>query len=112
MNCLKCGKETRGADVFCESCLQDARSYPVKPGTAIHIQQRDAVIAAHKKTPLHIGPTPNEQIRQLRRTVRRLSLTVAVLSVVLCLIAAMLIHTLSNPAEDTDIGKNYTAVEP
>ena len=112
MNCLKCGKETRGADVFCENCLQDARSYPVKPGTAIHLQQRDAVIAERKKTPLQIGPTPNEQIRQLRRTVRRLSLTVAVLSVVLCLIAALLIHNLSNSAEGSDIGRNHTLIQP
>lgn len=112
MNCLKCGKEALGTNVFCENCLQDARSYPVKPGTAIHLHQRDAVISQRKQAPAHRGPTPNEQIRQLRRTIRRLSLTVAVLSVVLCLVAAMLIHTLSTPAEDSEIGKNYTTVQP
>lgn len=110
MNCLKCGKEAQGNNVFCPECLLDASAYPVKPGTALQLHPRNAA-AERKAVPRFRTPTPAEQIQQLRGSVRWLSLTVAVLSVVLCLTAAMLIHTLNTPAEDKQIGKNYTTVD-
>ncbi len=113
MNCLKCGKETQNNDVFCESCLQSAKAAPVRPGTAIHLPQREAPSQEKKPAPRRHIPTPAEQILQLRGTIRWLSIVVAVLSVVLCLTAAMLIHTLTTPADTgADLGRNYTTVDP
>lgn len=112
MNCLKCGKETQNNAVFCESCLQSAKAAPVKPGTAIHLPHREALPQEKKTVPRRHIPTPAEQILQLRGTIRWLAVTVAVLSVVLCLTAAMLIHTLSSPTDTgSDLGRNYTTID-
>ena len=40
MNCLKCGTEIPGEQVFCDSCLADMERHPVKPGTPVNIPKR------------------------------------------------------------------------
>ena len=92
MNCLKCGKEAEGNNVFCDQCLQDAKSYPIKPGTVVQLHPRDAA-AERKAAPRFHGPTPAEQIQQLRRKNRRLSWIIAALVLLLGVAAAALLQS-------------------
>lgn len=110
MNCLKCGKETQEAQVFCGDCLQIMDSYPVAPGTAIHLPHRESA-AQEKKPPRRRELTAAETISQLRGMIRWLTATVAILSVLLCLIAGLLIHTLDDPSGSGTIGRNYTTTD-
>ena len=71
MHCIKCGKETKGSDVFCQDCLLVMQTQPVKPGTAVHIPVRPASkkSASRKKT-----LSPEEQAtkdRAMHRTSSR-----------------------------------------
>ena len=40
MNCLRCGRETSGQQVFCDTCLDDMARHPVKPDVAIYLPVR------------------------------------------------------------------------
>ena len=109
MFCLKCGKEIAEDQVFCPDCLAVMEAYPVKPDTVIHIPHRP-VRAPEKR---HHTLSAREQLLQLRKTVRWLMLTVAVLAVVLMLTAAMLLHQLDTPNAPASLplGRNYTTAQ-
>ena len=70
MNCMKCGREIPSEDVFCSDCLADMEKYPVKPGVVVQIPTRPAAPAV-KKTVKRIL-SPEEQVKYLRKQVRRL----------------------------------------
>lgn len=108
MSCLKCGKPTEEKQAFCGECLALMEKYPVKPGIAIHLPQRDSV-PQEKKTPArHREPTAAEQAEHLRKMIRWLLGMIAVLSVLLVLTAGMLLHIMSKDTPAGNIGKNYT----
>lgn len=109
MFCLKCGKVISEDQVFCPECLSVMEAYPVKPDTVVHIPQR-APRSPEKK---HRTVSPKEQIYQLRKTVRWLMLTSAVLMVALLLTAAMLLQQLDKPntPAGTPLGRNYTTAQ-
>lgn len=81
MNCMKCGRETAGTDVFCEKCLAAIARYPVKPGTPVHLPKRSDAQRTRKRRP----PTPEEIIVQLRVKLRRRKLTILILLLLLLL---------------------------
>ena len=85
MNCMKCGRETAGTDVFCEKCLAAIARYPVKPGTPVYLPKREEgpSVRSRKKRP----PTQDEIIVLLRIKLRRRKLTILIL--VLLLLAAL-----------------------
>ena len=112
MLCLKCGKETAENQVFCDDCLEVMQAYPVKPGTAIHLPHRE--LPSHEKKPSRRQEAPQaDQLSQLRVLIRCLAATIAVLSVLLCATAAMLIHTLDRDSAfpGSAIGRNYTTAD-
>ena len=113
MYCLKCGRDTESSQIFCDRCLQVMAENPVKPGTAILLPHQ-MTQEPSKKQPRRRRPmTPEEQICHLSRTVRRLGFLVAVVSLLLCLVAGMLVHTLlQRPVTPGEMGRNYTAVAP
>jgi uncharacterized protein YbaR (Trm112 family) len=110
MQCLKCGKKTADKQVFCEDCLAVMQAYPVKPGIPIHLPQRERR-APDRKSPPQRDPTPADQLRDLRTTVRWLLGVIAVLSLLLLLTAGMLIHTLEQETPHPTIGRNYTTAD-
>ena len=64
MNCMKCGREIAEEAVFCESCLEDMRKYPVKPGIAVQLPgKKDAPVPRKSHTRRRQPPTPEEQIQ-------------------------------------------------
>ena len=114
MNCLKCGKETEFGQVFCKECQGGMKKYPVNPNTAVHLPQRDP--DWDKKATYEREPTEADVIRQLKRIIRWLTLTVGILALLLCLLAGLLFTRLGTATPDidignmSDIGKNYSTV--
>ena len=109
MNCMKCGRETRDENVFCQDCLLDMEKYPVRPGTVVLLPRRRESSVVKKIQKRHV-PTADEQIAFLRRWV-------LILSVVLCICIAA-IALMINPTmhyildEHVEIGQNYSTVTP
>lgn len=109
MYCMKCGKETKEDQVFCDSCLGLMEQFPVKPGTYVQLPVRPAV--ANKKSPTRKKVlTQEEQLARLRRAVRHLAVALACSLLALGLTLSLLIHTLSEQTAGEDIGKNYNTV--
>ena len=67
MNCLKCGIEISGEQVFCDSCLADMERHPVKPGTPVNIPMRSKPLPV-KRTHRKIQK-PEELIAAQRRLI-------------------------------------------
>ncbi len=107
MGCLKCGKETKENQVFCHGCLAVMEGYPIKAGAVIHLPHREPRTTEKKAQPAH-KKEPMDQLVQLRRTTHWLMATIAVLSVLLCLCAGMLLQLLSKNDQPPVIGRNYT----
>ena len=104
MNCMKCGREIPDGQVFCSSCLEVMTAYPIPPETHVSIPKRPvkAVDKKSKKT------TPAEQIRQLKRVIHWLLVTVAILIAAMGMLAILLLQ--QPQAEQRPIGRNYTTV--
>lgn len=106
MSCLKCGKETADGQVFCQRCQEVMQRYPVKPGTAIHLPSREIPIL--EKKPVRQKEEANDQLSQLKTLTRWLTAAIALLSLLLCISAGMLLQLLQNQSAKPAIGKNYT----
>ncbi len=108
MQCLKCGKETAEEKVFCDSCLEVMDQYPVNPSTPVPAPRVDANIQ-EKKAARRRPPTEEETILQLKGLIRLLTVTVAILAVVLCFVAGLLLQQLEINQNNSAIGRNYTS---
>lgn len=106
LNCIKCGKETTREQVFCDDCLLASESYPVNPSTVVLLPQRDP--SWDKPPVFEKEKTEADIIRNLRRIIRWLALTIAVLTVLLGLLAGIFINYLSQSQQDPNIGQNYS----
>ena len=72
MGCMKCGRDISENQVFCDSCLEVMARYPVKPETAVQLPHRkDPSVPKKAHTRRRQPPTPEEQIRVLKKRVRR-----------------------------------------
>lgn len=109
MQCMKCGREIEGAQVFCDACLENMAQAPVKPGTPVTIPTRPPKI---RKLPTPPQIKPEEQILKLRRTVHRLRITIAVLVSLLVLTGGILSYQIFQNDEGPAIGQNYSTVAP
>ena len=111
MLCLKCGKETKDGQVFCDQCLSQMDAYPVKPEIHIQLPSRPAKIPPKKAGRKKHALSPEEQVVCLKARVRRLIAATVLLALMLCATAGVLLYTLTTP-EDTEWGKNYTVEIP
>ena len=112
MFCLRCGRDTGGEQIFCNKCLDSMKQYPIKPGTAVQIPDRQAYFEKHQPEPRnHVSP--EELVPQLRRIVRILVAALLVLSVSLGITAWLLIQSISDSAIQFpgNMGRNYTTIE-
>ena len=108
MLCLKCGKKTEEAQVFCAECLEAATKYPVKPGTAVQLLAREQRAMEKKQPQRHREDSTAELLAQQQRTIRWLFAVIAVLSVLLLFTAGMLLRLMDKDTSTNAIGKNYT----
>lgn len=107
MNCMKCGRELKEKQAFCERCLAEMEKYPVRPNTVVQIPNRPPVVKkVHQR---HI--TPEERLAALRRRCRRLTVGLAVA----WLLIAALATTVGIAVYELDfqrlLGQNYSTAE-
>lgn len=109
MQCIKCGKDAPENQVFCESCLQVMDAYPVKPDAAIHLPNR-ANQPASKKASRKKNLPAEEQIANMKKTIRRLRLFSVLLALLLTLAIGVLVYHMTRPQQQEDpvSKKNYT----
>ncbi len=112
MNCVKCGREIENDQVFCPVCLEEMEQYPVKPGTVVHIPKHPEDETDKKPAPRKKPvPTPEEQIRRLKKKVMGLRM-ILVLMMLLC---GLLSFGLGKVIMELDfyrfLGQNYSAEE-
>lgn len=108
MNCLKCGRETIGEQIFCEDCLLVMQKYPVKPGTAVKLPDRRETTSFRRAVKRRPTVSPEEQIRVLRKRVSHLTIG---LILALLTVAALIYPTISYLMEEHyKPGQNYNVV--
>ncbi len=108
MNCLRCGRDIDGENVFCNSCRNEMEAYPVKPGTPIQLPHRDEDALAKKKSKRKRPANPEEQIAALKRSLKKSRRFSAFLIILLVFALAVILYQLHHQYyEDSNIGRNY-----
>ena len=112
MNCMKCGRELNGEGVFCPECLEEMAKYPIKPGTVVHLPRRKYEPPLKKAMNRRKAqPAPEEQVKNLRKLVRRL---MGALLITLVLLGVSGYFTVVHLLENNVVrlpGQNYSSVE-
>ena len=109
MNCMKCGREVKEGQVFCWDCLADMEKYPVKPGTVVQLPRHRSEPAVYKKViPRKKVLTPEEQVKKLKRRIRRMAVGILIL---LAVIATLLYPMVAEIIEGSKPrpGQNYSS---
>ena len=96
MNCIRCGKETEDKAVFCPECLENMAQYPVKPGTIIHIPQRQDP-ANLKQTKKKRELSAEEQLNNAQNLIQLLIVALLAMLSALIITGAILVYVISNP---------------
>lgn len=110
MHCMKCGKESDEGAVFCESCLDTMKQYPVKPGTPVILPHRTESTAVKKVPPRRKQLSTEEKLTKSRRVIQVLSTILAIALLLLFFAVYFLYHTLSADTPEENIGQNYNTV--
>ena len=106
MNCIKCGRETRGEDVFCLDCLAEMERYPVEPGTVVLLPRRKE--SSGKKVTKRHTPAPEELVVALRKQNAALLLLLVACIIAIVLMFEPTMHYVNE--EHYEIGQNYSSV--
>lgn len=109
MFCMKCGKQVKDDQVFCDACLEDMEKYPVKPETHVQLPNRPES-AAKKAAPKKKKLTLKEQNDRLQKALRILAATLAVTLLAFAVTVSLLIHTAQERGVKEAVGKNYNTV--
>ena len=106
MNCMKCGREVEDGQVFCQECLAEMETDPIRISTPVHIpRQPTKGTAAH-----HPVYHPEEEARRLERSNERLRVWVILLAMATLLLAMAVYHReVANVVGE--LGKNYSVIE-
>ena len=106
MNCIKCGRETRGDDVFCQECLAEMEKYPVQPGTVVLLPRRKD--SSSRKAPKRHAPPPEELVVALRQQKAALLFLLVACLIAIALMFEPAMHYVRE--EHYEIGQNYSSV--
>ena len=107
MQCLRCGRETEGEQVFCFLCESVMVKHPVKPNTVVTIPERAAVV---RPAPVRKPARQEEDTAGLRRTIAQLRLWVCMLLAALMLCVAALTWQELTQQDKPVIGQNYSSI--
>ncbi len=107
MNCMKCGREIPSEDVFCPDCLADMEKYPVKPGVVVQIPTRP--VAPAVKKPAKRILSPEEQVKLLRKRIRRLWGALILSMLVAAAAVGLAIYGLQDEELQIIPGQNYSS---
>ena len=111
MNCMKCGRETVGSDVFCTQCLAEMEEYPVRPGTVVQLplrREEPAVKKSHSRR--KAAPPPEEQVRRLKKVVRKQRVAILVLILLLAVAGYFAGKYILDATAELLPGQNYHSV--
>ena len=112
MRCLRCNRETTDNQVFCDECLAQMKTEPIKPGTPVNLVKRPPSVP---REPLQPQIRPEEQFAHLEHRISRLHRWIAALVILAMLFAGILGWTIWHSDDGFAIGQNYTpmtTVEP
>lgn len=107
MECLKCGRETAGSEVFCAECLKSMENSPVKVNSPVVIPHRDA---RQRRAPQKKTPKPEEIIAGLNQKIKRLRVALCVIGALFVLSTCALGYLVWDSINETDLGSNYSTV--
>ena len=113
MHCMKCGRKIENNGVFCDECLGVMEKYPVKQNAPLQLSRAKIETDIRRPAKTKLQAAPEEQVRGLRRQMRRLRLLVVILLLVVSLLTAALAYLVffQPDAAEKDWGKNYTTSE-
>lgn len=109
MECIKCGRETD--QTFCAQCRETMKDYPVKPGSVVQLPKSKPDYAQRRNVRRTAQITPEMQVEQLKKKLRKLWVTV----VCLCLVIALLctgLFLLYRRSRQPLPGQNYSVTHP
>ena len=111
MNCMKCGKEIEEGQFFCEECQSFMNANPIRANIVVTIPNRPAPAPAKRRGRRKKYVSAEEQVRSLRGTLR-VMVVIWLLTILLFSLAAIyIVRLLDTPAEEPNIGQNYSTVE-
>lgn len=112
VNCMRCGKENKGKDVFCPDCLSDMERYPVKPGTVIHIPAHKGLEDRQQRRKKEL--TAEEQLAIAEKQILNLKRWLVVMTTVAALLGTLLYFSITTPRaqnqEQNPQVRNYTSM--
>ena len=110
MNCLRCGRETQEDHVFCDSCLEEMKKYPVRPGTAVMLPRRGEE-ASPKKIKRHVKPVLplEDQVRKLKK--QRFWILFASILTAVVLISSLVLTYADLKKNELRPGQNYSSMD-
>ena len=106
MNCLKCGRELREGQVFCDACLESMEKEPIKINTPVVIPPQPKTKPSRHR-PLF---NPDEEVKRLQKVNQNLILWLILTSVAAALFAFGLYHQEFLEVVE-EIGRNYNVIE-
>ncbi len=109
MNCIKCGVEIKEPQVFCDRCLEEMEQYPVKPNVTVTLPPQVKASVSKKKNRRQRYTKPEDQIRQLRSTLRILLAALAVVFIAFVMVAVMMLNLLNEKEDETPSGQEYNS---
>lgn len=111
MYCLKCGRDIEEGQVFCDSCLEVMKKYPVKPNIAIQLPGRkEAPVQKKMYVKRRQPPTLEEQLLRLKKRIKGL----LILWFITLLLLAATIYPTVRFFQDFSFqlpGQNYTIID-
>ena len=111
LNCMKCGRETVDNEGFCAECLAEMEKYPVRPGMVIYLPQRREEPAPKKShSRRKAAPSPEEQVKRLKKLVHRQSVAIVVLILLLLAVGHFAGMYLLDATAEFLSGQNYNAI--
>ena len=110
MGCLKCGRDVQEGQIFCDSCLESMARSPVKAGTPVLLPKPREAGSPRKSSRLKLPPSPEEQVKKLRRRCRWLA-SIMTLLLVGCILLGLFCIRLTRDARKPLRGQNYSAME-
>ena len=106
MNCLKCGRELREGQVFCDTCLESMEKEPIKINTPVLIPAQPKVTASHRRPIVN----PEEEMKRLEKQNQNLILWLCLCAIAALLFAFGLYHQEFLEVVD-NLGRNYHVIE-
>lgn len=108
MNCMKCGNETQGDQVFCAECLAEMEKYPVKPGIVVQIP-----VQPPKKQPHHrrSAVSHEDQVKRLAKYNHRLTLALIMAVTTALFFALLYFGVLERSGVHKLLGQNYSVAQ-